>query len=266
MYGIVPEAAYPGRRYGGQRHDHSELQSVLRGALDALVENHAITAVWPDAVAGILDAYLGEPPGQFVIDGKSYTPRSFLDASGFDPGAYVELTSFTHHPFDAWFALEIPDNWARNRSYNVRLDELMSVLDGAIERGFSVAWDGDVSERSFCHARGVALWPVKAWEDRSEEEREALCSRPEAEASVTPESRQRGFDGYTSSDDHLMHIVGMATDQNGTRYYLTKNSWGETGAQRGYVYMSESYVRAKTISILVHREALATGLMQRISD
>lgn len=266
LYGIMPEAAYPGRRYGAERHDHSELHGVLRGALDALVENRAITPVWPDAVEGILDAYLGELPGRFDFDGKSYTPRSFLDAFEFDPGDYVELTSFTHHPFDAWVALEIPDNWARNRSYNVGVDELMSVLDRAIEGGFSVAWDGDVSERSFCHSKGVALWPVRAWDERDEEERGALCERPEAEVRVTQESRQRGFDDYTSSDDHLMHIVGTARDQNGTRYYITKNSWGETGSREGYVYMSESYVRAKTISILVHRNALPDALVGRVSD
>jgi len=266
LYGLVPEAAYPGRRYGAERHDHSELHGMLRGALDALVESRSITPVWPDAVDGILDAYLGVVPERFEHAGKGYTPRSFLEASGFDPAAYVELTSFTHHPFDAWFALEIPDNWARNRSYNVTLDEMMAVLDRVLARGFSVAWDGDVSERSFCHGKGVALWPAEAWDERSDEEKQALCDRPEPEMPVTQESRQRGFDDYTSSDDHLMHIVGTATDQNGTRYYITKNSWGVTGAQDGYVYMSESYVRAKTISVLVHRDALPTQLSRRVGD
>lgn len=266
LHGMVPETAYQGRRYGAKRHDHSELHGLLRGALDAIVDNGQITPVWPDAVAGILDAYLGEVPDRFDHGGKSYTPSSFVQASGFDPGDYVELTSFTHHPFDTWFALEIPDNWDRNRSYNVTLDELMAVLDGALERGYSVAWDGDVSERSFCHAKGVALWPVKAWNDRDDEEKRTLCDGPEPELRVTQEMRQRGFDDYTSSDDHLMHIVGRARDQNGTRYYITKNSWGETGAAKGYVHISESYVRAKTISILLHRDAIPTALARRLSD
>ena len=266
LYGFVPEAAYPGRRYGAELHDHSELHGLLRGALEALVENRAITPVWPDAVAGILDAYLGAVPGGFDVGGRRYTPRSFLEASGFDPGDYVEFTWFTHHPFYSWFALEIPDNWAHNRSYNVSLDELMATLDRALERGFSVAWDGDVSERSFCHAKGVALWPTKEWDERSEVQKREICDRPEPEARVGSESRQRMFDDHMSSDDHLMHIVGTASDQNGTRYYITKNSWGPTGARDGYVYMSEPYVRAKTISILLHRDALPAALERRLSD
>ncbi len=213
---------------------------------------------------GILDAYLGPVPEKFSHDGKTYTPRSFLQGSGFDPEDYVELTSFTHHPYDAWFALEIPDNWARNRSYNIPLDELIATLDHALAHGFSVAWDGDVSERSFCHRQGVALWPRNTWDDRSDPEKKALCEAPEPEIDVTPELRQRGFDDYSSSDDHLMHIVGAARDRNATRYYVTKNSWGVSGARDGYVYMSEPYVRAKTISILVHRDALPGDLAVRL--
>jgi bleomycin hydrolase len=182
------------------------------------------------------------------------------------PDEYVELTSFTHHPFNTWFALEIPDNWARNLSYNVPLDELMGAIDQALENGFSVAWDGDVSERSFCHGQGVAVWPAVSWNDRSDEQREAVCHVPEPEVQVTQELRQGGFNNYTSSDDHLMHLTGIARDQNGTKYYITKNSWGVSGAKDGYVYMSEAFVRAKTISIMVHMDALPGELRERASD
>jgi bleomycin hydrolase len=265
LYGIVPESAYPGRRYGGERHDHSELQAVLRGALDGVVGNRQLSPVWEDAVAGILDAYLGTVPESFEYAGKTYTPRSFADALGIDPDDYVELTSFSHHPFDTRFAVEVPDNWARNQSYNIPLDELMSVIDHAVTNGYTVDWDGDVSERGFCHAQGVALLPLKTWDERAPEEREQLCKIPEAEVSVTQEVRQRGFDDYASSDDHLMHIVGIARDQNGAKYYITKNSWGVGGAGDGFVNMSESYVRAKTISIIVHRDALPDALGRRLA-
>ncbi len=265
-YGMVPESVYPGRRYGAERHDHSELHRVLAASMDALIDGRRLSPVWNDAVSGILDAYLGAMPGEFSRNGRRYTPESFAAAYGVTPDRYVELTSFTHHPFDTWFALEIPDNWARNLSYNVPLDELMGVIDNALENGYSVAWDGDVSERSFCHDRGVALWPQTGWEARSGAEREMLCRAPETELEVTQEVRQVGFDDYTSSDDHLMHIVGIARDQNGKRYYITKNSWGVTGLRDGYVYMSEAYVRAKTITVLVHREALPRDLRERLTD
>jgi len=263
-YGAVPESVYPGRRYGAERHDHGELVGLVRAAAEALVERRELSPVWPDAIDGILDAYLGEVPEQFEYNGKTYTPRSFADELGVDPAHYVELTSFSHHPFYTWLAVEVPDNWARNESFNLPLDELMGVIDHALERGYSVDWDGDVSERSFCHAKGVAVLPREPWGERSEEARTRVCSVPEAEAQVTQAVRQRGFDDYTSTDDHLMHLVGIARDQNGTKYYLTKNSWGVTGAQDGFLYMSEAYVRAKTITVVVHRDALPAGLTGKV--
>ena len=265
-YGAVPESVYPGRRYGGDRHDHGELIVLVRAAADALVERRELSPVWPDAIDGILDAYLGEMPTEFVYDGKTYTPRSFADELGLRVDDYVELTSFSHHPYYDWFAVEVPDNWARNESYNVPLDELMGVIDHALERGYSVDWDGDVSERSFCHGKGVAVLPLEPWGARDEKKRERVCAVPEAEVQVTQEVRQQGFDDYTSTDDHLMHLVGIARDREGTKYYLTKNSWGVTGAEDGFLYMSEAYVRAKTITIVVHREALPDGLTGRVAQ
>ncbi len=264
MHGAVPEAVYNGRRYGGEAHNHAELFTVLNATLDALVGSRQVSPVWADAVGGILDAYLGETPETFVYNGKTYTPRSFADHLGLDPDNYVELTSFSHHPFYTWFAVEVPDNWARNRSYNLPLDELMAVMDHALENGYSVDWDGDVSERSFCQNRGVALWPAKSYGERTEEERQALCTTPEAEVEVTQGVRQAGFDDHSSTDDHLMHITGLARDENGTKYYITKNSWGLEGPKDGFIYMSESYVRAKTITVIVHKEALPRGVARRI--
>jgi len=265
-YGAVPQEVYEGRRYGSPGHDHSELFAMVQAAADALVERRQLSPVWPDAIDGILDAYLGPIPEQFTYQGRSYTPHSFAEWLGLGPDDYVELTSFTHHPFNTWFAVEIPDNWARNKSYNVPLDDLMGVIDNAIENGYSVDWDCDVSERSFCHSKGVAVLPLVPWASRSSEEQGQVCGVPQPELTVTPEVRQQMFDNYTSTDDHLMHIVGIARDQNGTKYYVTKNSWGETGAEDGYVYMSEQFVRAKTVTIMVHRDALPRSLRGSVAE
>jgi bleomycin hydrolase len=148
----------------------------------------------------------------------------------------------------------------------VPLDELIAVIDGALEQGYSVAWDGDVSERSFCQGNGVAVMPVTSWTDRSEEERSALCTMPEPEVSVTQQVRQRWFDDQSSTDDHLMHLTGIARDQRGTMYYVTKNSWGVTGPEAGYVYMSEAFVRAKTMSVILHRDALPPILRAQLAE
>ena len=263
-HGIVPEAVYPGQEYAGEGHDHSELHRVLKASADAVLESRTLSTVWPDAIAGVLDAYLGDPPEEFTWQGRRYTPQTFAEHLGLSPDDYVELTSFAHHPFDTWFAIEIPDNWAHNPSYNVPLDEMMAVIDRALENGFSVDWDGDVSERSFCHANGVAVLPTVPYEARDQEDRGRICTVPEPEVDVTQELRQAWFDDHTSTDDHLMHLVGIAHDQNGTKYYLTKNSWGETGVLDGFLYMSEAFVRAKTISITVHRDALARELQRRV--
>lgn len=266
-FGIVPEAVYNGRPYGGEKHNHIEMDAVIKAALDAVIHNRSkkISKAWPKAVEGILNAYLGEVPETFFYEGKTYTPKSFAQMLGIRPQDYVQLTSFTHHPFNTTFSLEIPDNWAYNTYYNIPLDEMMQIIDDAIDQGFSVAWDGDVSEKSFSQKKGVAILPVKQWDDRSKEEKESICDAPEPEIGVTQDIRQEEFDSYQSSDDHLMHITGIAKDQNGTRYYITKNSWGtQDNPYNGYVYMSEQYVRAKTISIMVHEDALPAKLSRQM--
>lgn len=265
-YGAVPEEAYPGRRYGAEFHDHGELHALVRAAADAAVERRELSPVWPDAIDGILDAYLGEVPEEFTYLGRTYTPQTFASAMGLNPADYVEITSFAHHPFNTWFAIEVPDNWARNESYNLPLDQMMMLIDHALEQGFSVDWDGDVSERGFCHGQGVAVLPAVPWADRNAAGRERVCSTPEGEVEVTQDLRQELFDSHSTTDDHLMHLVGIARDQHGTKYYITKNSWGETGVFDGFLYMSEAYVRAKTVSIIVHRDALPDRLRDTVAE
>lgn len=266
-YGMMPEELYDGKFAGESKHNHAEMDAVLKAALDAIVKNRGkkLSPAWPQAIEGILDAYLGKVPETFEYRGKTFTPQTFAEATGFNPNDYVELTSFTHHPYYGKFAIEVPDNWARNESYNLPLDELMAVMDHAIANGFSIDWDGDVSEKSFKGKEGVAILPALDWDDRTKAEKDSLCKHPEPEKNITQELRQKMFDDYRSSDDHLMHIVGIAKDQNGTKYYYTKNSWGTIDYKcGGYVHMSESYVRAKTISILVHKNALPKNIAKKL--
>ena len=54
-----------------------------------------------------------------------------------------------------------------------------------------------------------------------------------------------------------MHLVGLATDQNATKSDNTKNSWGVKDSKfEGYLYMSESFIRSKAVSIVVAKEAV----------
>ncbi len=265
--GAAPEEVYDGLLPGRSRHDHGELHAVLRGFVDVVAKRRegSLTPVWNEAVGGVLDAYLGDVPGEFTYAGRRFTPRDFEDWLDLDLDRYVEFTSYTDHPFYERIALEIPDNWAGNLYYNVPLDEMMAIVERAIELGYSVGWDGDTSERSFAHRKGVATLPAKAWADRTSAERKSICDAPEPETVVTQELRQHLFETHATTDDHLMHVVGTANDRNGTRYYLTKNSFGTANSRYdGFLYQSESYFRAKTISVLVHEDVVPDAIAEKI--
>ncbi|HER09049.1 MAG TPA: aminopeptidase [Bacteroides sp.] len=281
LAGLVPEAAYDGLRTGDSLPVHGEMNAVLNGYIDQVIKNpnRQLTPVWKEGFEGILNAYLGEVPDRFVYQGITYTPRSFADGLGLDPDDYVMIGSFTHHPFYEDFIIEIPDNWSWGSIQNVPLDEMMQVLDQALENGFSVCWDADVGEKGFDWKSGIALIPSEdiedlsgleraRWDELSESERNALFydfSAPKTEKKITQQVRQEAFDNYKTTDDHLMHITGLARDQVGNRFYLVKNSWG-TGNHiyDGYMYASEAYMRAKTIFLVVHRDAVPRIIAERL--
>ncbi len=262
--GLAPESAYPGRT-NSEPHDQAELDRVLRAILNTVVSGSKIHPAWRDTVAGTLDAYLGKLPDSFDYEGKQYTPREFADSLGLKASDYVQLTSFTHHPYYQPFVLEIPDNWAMDQYWNLPLDQLMQVMDHAIDSGYSFAWDGDISEKSCIRRKGVAVLPAKPWWQRTEKEKTNICEAPEPELTVTPELRQQQFDNYSTTDDHLMHCVGKAHDRLGTKYFIIKDSYGTIDHENdGLVNMSESYLRAKTIAILLHRDALPESIAKQL--
>jgi len=212
--------------------------------------------------------------------GQSYTPKSFAESLGINPDDYVEITSFSHFPFYTKGQVEVPDNWRHEEMLNVPIDELVEIMDYALENGYTVDWDGDVSERGFSHANGVAINPDESkiedlsGTDRARFENMPRGNRPDEgysfdkplpEINVTQEIRQEGYEGFTTTDDHLMHVTGIVKDQNGTKYYITKNSWGtERNKFGGYLNMSESFVKAKVIFIMVHKDAVPDDIRQKL--
>lgn len=280
-YGIVPEAEYRGLEYGEENHVHGELDAVLRAYVDAVIKNRnrKLSTAWFRGFQGVLDAYLGEAPEKFTYNGKEYTPKSFVEELDFNSDNYINLTSFTHHPFYEPFILEIPDNWLWGQAYNLPVDELMEVLDNAINNGYSVAWGSDVSEKGFKWSKGVAIVPSEdradldgleraKWEELSSKEKEALLYKfeePVAEKEITQEMRQIAFDNYQTTDDHGMLIAGIAKDQNGTKYYYVKNSWNTNNIYDGYFYASESFVKYKTMNIVVHKDAIPKEIAKKLN-
>lgn len=246
QYGVVPESLYPGNLVDS-KHDHSELEKVLKGFLDGVIANKKPSEKWLPAFEAILDVYLGEAPSQFSYQGKEYDPISFSNYLGVNKDDYVGLTSFTHHPYGENFILEIPDNFSNGIYLNVPLNKLLETSYDALQKGYTLSWDGDVSEKSFSASTGLAILPSQAFD-------KSMFDSPVDEVKVTPQYRQDLFLDYTTTDDHLMHIVGVVKDQKGNKYFKVKNSWGEISDYKGFLYMSEAYFLAKTVSVYINKE------------
>lgn len=281
LYGLVPQAEMTGMNYGSDLPAQSELDAVLQAYIDAVVKNpnRVLTTAWKRGFQAILDEYLGEYPKTFVVDGVEYTPESYRDALNFNPDDYVTLTSFTHHPFYTYFPFEVADNWRWDQFYNVPIDEMMEILDYALENGYTISWGADVSEPGFTRDGLAILVDVSVsnnsgsdqerWVGKSEDKqakakaKKAGKNNPIVELVPTQETRQIGFMNKTITDDHGMQIYGIAKDQWGGKYYLVKNSWGETGKYKGVWYASEAFVKGQTLDIAIHKSALPKEFVEK---
>ncbi len=281
-YGIVPESIYTGLNYGETKHVHGEMDQVLKKNVDAVVENknRKLSTAWHETIAATLDSYLGETPTTFEYKGVQYTPQSFAtDYVGLNMNDYIEVSSYTHHPFYSKFILEVPDNWSWDAVYNVPINELEEIIDYSLTNGFTVAWAADVSEKGFeTSNKGVAVIPsapsedmsnaeISKWEALPEKEKEKELYKLEnnvAEPEVTQTMRQIAFDNYQTTDDHGMHIIGTAKNSDGKTFYKVKNSWGEYNSYNGYFYVSKPYVNYKTMSIMVHKDAIPQRIKEKL--
>ena len=280
-YGLVPQEAMPGIRYGLWPNDtlpvHSELDAVAGGYIKALKNMKRISPVWKEGLQAVYNTYLGECPTQFQYEGKNYTPQEWVKALKLNPDDYVSITSYTHHPFWTTFALEVPDNWRMDQMYNIPMEDMMRIIDNAIEKGYTLAWGADVSEIGFTR-KGIGVVPdadngadltgsdMAHWVGLSESgKKEELTKRPLPEMEITQEMRQKAFDSWETSDDHGMQIFGRAVDQNGKAYYMVKNSWGtQKSTYKGIWYISRAFMMYKTNDILVHKDAIPSDLKKKM--
>lgn len=282
-YGIVPAEVYKGFNAGTETYDHSEMYSVLNGAMEGLLkyttkemDGKGLSGSWKSALSAILDAYLGKDPQEFDFNGKKYTPKSYAQSLNLNMNDYVSVTSFTNHDMYSLCQLAIPDNWGSGNSYNVGLNDLMTIADYALKNGYTLAWGADVSEKGFSFREGIAIAPedpstieVRGRDNRNFSDAGAAKNsnaflNPVKEVKVTPEMRQKGYDNKTTTDDHGMHITGLYKDQNGTRYFLVKNSWGTGNYPAGYLYVSENYFNLKTINIYLHKDGIPKEIRSKL--
>ncbi|MFB9052357.1 C1 family peptidase [Formosa undariae] len=261
-HGLVPNEAYTGLLKRETKHDHSEIVGELKLILDDYIKNpKTYNGDWKSDVSKVLDKSLGENVKTFTYEGVSYTPQSFLAMTGLKANNYVSITSFTHHPYDSSFILDIPDNFSNGSFYNVELDDLVDITNDALKKGYTIELDCDVSEKTFSSKYGIAVIP------KDEKDNESALEKVEKELKVTADYRQQEFENFDTTDDHLMHIIGMVEDQKGNSYYKVKNSWGGNSdrvSNDGYIYMSEAYFKLKTISIMVHKDALPRSIQKNL--
>ena len=281
-YGICPEDAMPlpGTMYGDSLNNFNEFFAVMEPYVDAVAKSTAktITPTWKNGFQGILDAYLGKCPDEFTYEGKKYTPKTFAASLGLDWNDYVSITSYTHHPFYEEFPVEVQDNWRMPGSWNLPIDEMARVIDNAVMQGYTVAWGGDVSEDGFTRNGLAILYDTETpqglegsdmarWLKMSTAEKRSKVSQLGWEAkekTPTQEMRQEEYDNWTLTDDHGMLIYGIAKDQNGRKYYMVKNSWGDSGAYNGIWYMSENFIVAKCMDFMVNKNAIPKDIAKKI--
>ncbi len=283
LYGIVPQSEMTGMNYGTELPVQGELDAVLRAYVEAVVKNpnRTLTTAWKRGFQAVLNEYYGSYPEKFTVDGVEYTPESYRDALNFNPDDYVTITSFTHHPFYTYFPFEVADNWRWDEFYNVPVDEMMSILDYALENGYTVSWGSDVSEPGFTrdglailvdvNAKSTAGSDQEHWVGKAEDKPAKAKAKKDAKLKTNPivelvptqETRQEGFLNKTITDDHGMQIYGIAKDQWGGKYYLVKNSWGETGKYNGIWYASEAFVKGQTLDICIHKSALPKDFVEK---
>jgi len=264
-YGAIPQEVYSGLRFDQTRNNFREMSAVIKGMLDAYVKQKKLSPDWLSNIENVLDRYLGEIPKEFMYNGKKYTPQTFAkQVVGIIPEDYVELTSYKDYPYYQRFVVPIPDNWSHESMWNVPMEDLTTIIDNAIHKGYTVGWATDVSEPYFSYKNGVAYVPDIDLNNIDAKTKENLFKGPKPEKKITEDLRQQGLNDLTTTDDHGMHIVGLAKDQNGKEYYIVKNSWGVTNDYNGYLYVTKTFVQFKTTAILVHKDAIPKNIVKNL--
>lgn len=241
-YGAVPESVYTGILAEDWQHDHLEMDNLLYSMVESIGTSgygRIKPESWKKSIDGVLKAYLGSPPTKFEFNNEVHSPQSFAHKYvGINPDDYIEITSYSNSSYYDMFILDIPANWNNRQYLNLPIDDFEKVIDYALHNGFSLAWDGDASEPEFDFNLGIAK-----------------LTPSEESGTITQELRQSTFEDKSTTDDHNMHIIGKARDEHNEIYYLLKNSEG-TNAMNGYIFMSRKAILLKTISLLVHVDAL----------
>lgn len=263
-YGVIPQSAYTGLINGATYNNFDEMQKDLKSYLEELVKMKKLPSDWKEVFEKKMDTYLGAVPKTFMYNGKMYDAHSFAkEYVGLEDEKYIEMISVEDRPKYQNVLMAVPDNWSYDYAFNVNMEDFITTIDYALSKGYTVGWEADVSEKFFSWKNGLAIVPEKDFDSLNPAEQENYYHTYWKEKTITPQMRQQAFDNYQTLDDHSMHIVGLAKDQNGREYYIVKNSWGTENDNKGYLYASKDYVRYKTIAILVNQKGAPKDLVKK---
>lgn len=268
-YGAMPQSAYTMEDYGKGSVKSEEFQAGLKAILDAYLKNEDKNKgiSWVKEVNDYMDQKFGKVPETFSYNGKTYTPKTFAkEVVGINPNDYMEFSSYKDSPYYEKIVLPVSDNWSYDWLYNVPMTELTDIIDGALAKGYSIAWGTDVSEPYFSWKNGVAQVPNMDLNNITDEQRKTLFNGPIQEKVVTEDLRLEGLYSLTTTDDHAMQIVGKATDQNGKEYYKIKNSWGASNDYKGYMYVTKAFVQLKSTGILVNKAGVPKAIKSKLQS
>ena len=259
-YGAMPESVFSGLREGEQAFNHTKAVPILKDYLDNLIKSAPVKQNWLDEYKTLLGETIGKPPVEFDYNGRKYTPKTFAtEVLKFNSNDYINITSFTHHPFYSPFIIEVPDNFSNGSYYNIPLKDMIQMVKTAINKGYTVMWDADISNSGFMNNNGLGLFV-----QREDQERNVIASADDKELDWNPALRQQYYENLTTEDDHLMHITGIEKSKGGKEFFIVKNSWGQSGPYRGYVNISEAYFAMNTISLIVPKQAIDPALLLKL--
>ena len=153
--------------------------------------------------------------------------------------------------FNSYITLDVPDNWMQiDRFFNVSLDEFYQGIKHALANGYSIAFDGDISELGRYGPLDIAVIPSFDMESEN----------------INQEAREYRFEEGNTTDDHMMHMIGYQ-NYNGTDWFLIKDSWRDAweGQEKGYFYYRGDFVKLKVLAYLVHKDAIP-DIAKKIPD
>lgn len=249
--GAVPEEAYSGLIDGRIFHSHAKMFEEMEAFLNSLKISNAWNVEYGmETIKSIMNHYIGVPPTEFVVDGKTYTPQSYLkEYLKINPDDYVEILSYKQEPYWEQVEYKVPDNWWHSKEYyNVPLDVYMDAMKKAIKTGYSMSIGGDVSESGFSRETNCAMIPDFDIPSQY----------------INEDARQFRFSNETTTDDHGMHLIGYLENYKGSGkdWFLIKDSSsgsrnvGSENPNFGYYFFHEDYVKLKMMGFTVHKDAV----------